>query len=271
MKVTIAQITDSHIVPKGQHWYDPESKVDERLKKVCSQLNELKPDVVIATGDLVEVKEAYSYFREITDVLTMPMYVIPGNHDDREGLRQAFADKDYMPKSGFIQYIIDDYPVRLIGLDTHVPGGIPHGELDKERLDWLEETLASNIEKPTLIFMHHFPFKVGHPIFDKIICFAEQRFEEIIKNADNVIGMVAGHYHQQASSMFGGKPFFIAPSTAPAHKFSPEGTEVVAIELKDPAVTYHSWQEGQAHVTSIVNYIVDETVGWGQCYYQCGD
>ena len=213
-KFVIAQITDSHIVPKGQCWQHPNTSVDERLKEVCKQLNEKKPDIVIVSGDLVDVKEGYTYFKEITSNLTMPIFVIPGNHDDREELRTAFADKKYMPENGFIQYTIDDYPIRLIGLDTLVPGA-PRGELDKERLDWLNTTLVSDKEKPTMIFMHHFPFTLGHKIFDKIICFAEDRLEKIIQEAPNVMAMVAGHYHHQASSVFGGKTFFIAPSVAP--------------------------------------------------------
>jgi 3',5'-cyclic AMP phosphodiesterase CpdA len=168
-KFVIAQITDSHIVEKGDSWQNSyKTIVDERLTKVCAELNEKKPEIVIATGDLVDVKEAYGHFREITSNLTMPMFVIPGNHDDREAMKLAFSDNEYMPQSGFVQYVIEDYPLRLIGLDTLVPGS-PRGELDEERLDWLDATLSSNREKPTIIFMHHFPFTIGHKIFDQII------------------------------------------------------------------------------------------------------
>jgi 3',5'-cyclic-AMP phosphodiesterase len=257
-KFVIAQITDSHIVQKGDSWQGNKTIVDERLKKVCTELNEKKPDVVIATGDLVDVKEAYGYFKEITSNLTMPMFVIPGNHDDREAMKLAFSDKEYMPETGFIQYAIDDYPVRLIGLDTLVPGS-PSGELDEERLDWLNATLSSNREKPTIIFMHHFPFTIGHKIFDQIICFAGDRFEKIIGESPNVMAMFAGHYHHQVSSVFAGKPFFIASSVAPSHKFSADESQVIDMELKDPAITYHTWHEGKNHITSMTSNIVGET------------
>jgi hypothetical protein len=40
----------------------------------------------------------------------------------REPLRAAFAGDGYLPADGFLQFAIDDYPVRLVALDTLVPG-----------------------------------------------------------------------------------------------------------------------------------------------------
>jgi hypothetical protein len=40
----IAQITDSHIVAKGEHWLnEPSTKTSERLRKVVNYLNQLNP------------------------------------------------------------------------------------------------------------------------------------------------------------------------------------------------------------------------------------
>src|SRR5260370_27749823 len=64
----------------------------------------------------------------------MPLYVIPGTHASREGLSRAFADRGYLPTSGgFLHYTVEEWPVRLIGLDTQVPGQ-PGGRLCAERL-----------------------------------------------------------------------------------------------------------------------------------------
>ena len=84
-----------------------------------------RPDVVLATGDLVErgEPEEYARLRAILDGLAMPLYVIPGNHDARGPLARAFGDRGYLPQDGgFLHYTVEDWPVRLIGLDTHVPG-----------------------------------------------------------------------------------------------------------------------------------------------------
>ncbi len=74
--------------------------------------------------------------------LPMPVHVIPGNHDRRETLRDVLP-ASYLPGAtdGFIQYTVEDHPVRLIALDTLVAGA-SHGALCTERLGFLERALA---------------------------------------------------------------------------------------------------------------------------------
>ena len=48
--------------------------------------------------------------------------MIPGNHDTRQSLREAFLSERYFPDDGYLYYAIDDYPLRLIALDTLVTG-----------------------------------------------------------------------------------------------------------------------------------------------------
>lgn len=91
----IAQITDSHIVPKGTHWKnEPETEIASRLSRAIDFLNSLnpRPDVVIFTGDAVDEGDlkSYQYFRELIEPLKIPLFVIPGNHDDREIMRESF-------------------------------------------------------------------------------------------------------------------------------------------------------------------------------------
>jgi 3',5'-cyclic AMP phosphodiesterase CpdA len=241
----MAQITDTHILPPGQMYGNTsQTKVSERLKQIVEHLNALipRPDVVLLTGDAIETggQEAYQYLKEILQPLTIPLYIIPGNHDDREELRIAFATKPYMPQKGFVQYVIDDYPVRLIGLDTHVPNE-NYGLLCTNRLLWLEEKLNES-SKPTLIFMHHFPMKVGLRIFDNMLCRVEGDFEGLIQSFSHILGIVAGHYHKTCVRIFGGKICFVAPSVAPSHYFlTAEDQSVTAIDLGTPSFTLHKW------------------------------
>lgn len=256
----IAQITDTHILPKKQAWLDkPETDVTNRLRLVVEQLNKLvpRPDVLLFTGDTVQAgcKESYQHLKEILEPLTIPVYVIPGNHDNREEMRAAFLDKTYMPQNGFIQYIIDDYPVRLIGLDTNVPNEA-YGILCKQRLLWLEENLKTDPSKPTLLFMHHFPMKVGQKCFDNMICRLEDDLEKLIKSSPNVMGIVAGHYHKMCTSLFGGRICFVAPSTAPTHYFArDEDNYVTAIDLVNPSFTIHRWMGGFQMVSECIQAI----------------
>src|SRR5512147_1866781 len=152
----IAQMSDTHIKPKGELAM---GRVDTalHLARAVAHVNALSPapDLVLITGDLTDAgkPEDYAHLRAILMPLSMPIYLIPGNHDARDALRGVFADHHYLPADGFLQYVIDDGPLRLIALDTLTPGA-PHGELCATRLGWLEARLAESA-RPTIIFMHH--------------------------------------------------------------------------------------------------------------------
>jgi 3',5'-cyclic AMP phosphodiesterase CpdA len=160
----IAQVTDTHIKSAGRLAYRTVDTA-EKLARCVEHLNNLdpRPDIVLMTGDLVDLGsvEEYAVLRRLLAPLDMPIYVVPGNHDDRRAMREAFADYDYLPGTGeFLHYVIDRYPIRLVGLDTMVPGQ-PGGEMCKTRLAWLDDQLASARDFPTLLFMHHPPFLTG--------------------------------------------------------------------------------------------------------------
>jgi Icc protein len=136
----IAQITDLHVVAKDRLCYR-RVPTNEQLRQAVAHINDLKPspDVVIASGDLTDHgrEEEYLHLREILSELKFPVFAIPGNHDNRERLAKAFADTRYMPGPPFLHYAIEEYPIRLIGLDTTVPGH-HHGEMCAERLNgWI--------------------------------------------------------------------------------------------------------------------------------------
>jgi 3',5'-cyclic AMP phosphodiesterase CpdA len=248
-------------MPTGEHWHSSKTDTAGRLIKVVDRVNKLNPDVVIITGDAVDTgsKEAYDHFKMIIANLNAPIYIIPGNHDDREQMRIAFSNYSYMPAAGPLQYVIDNILVRLIGLDTNVVMK-DYGELTESTIDWLAETLSADLDKPTIIFMHHFPFPVGQPIFDTIICNSSSRFEELVRLAPNIIGIMAGHYHQQLSSTFGGKPFFIGKSVAPSHEFSSDGLEVIGLKLEDPAVSIHTYNDVTGILLSRTEIVSDKII-----------
>lgn len=260
----IAQITDTHIVPKRQVWNSlPQTQVESRLKLIVDNLNMLnpKPDAVLLTGDTVDEggAEAYAHLKEILEPLSIPLYIIPGNHDSREEMRIAFQHEDYMPREGFIQYVIDDYPVRLIALDTVVPNET-WGLLCKERVNWLKYILQENKEKPTLIFMHHPLIEVGNEVVDYVKCFVPDGFEDLIRSFPNIIGVVAGHNHKSSMALFGGTLCFVAPSVAPQfHLFRKEGDDYwSAIDLAHPSFTLYKWMERGRLVSEIFQVVKPE-------------
>ena len=213
----IAQITDTHIKAKGRLAY---GRVDTlaRLKDCVDHLNAFAPalDAVVMSGDMVDFGTAdeYAIARPLLDRLAMPYYVVPGNHDNRDAMRAAFADHSYLPRNGFLHYALEDYPLRLIGLDTTVPGE-PYGDFCAERLAWLSDTLNRESEKPTLIFMHHPPFLTGVEHMDRQNCRNGDALGAVIERHRQVQMILCGHVHRPTQTLWHGTIACIGPS--PSH------------------------------------------------------
>jgi len=160
----IAQLTDTHVLSL-QSAQPLARRRTEDLRRCVTDINCLNPlpEAVIHTGDLTDGgdPEAYALVRDIVSELVPPFFPIPGNCDNREALADTFGDAVPMPMHGaFVQYAINDFPLRLVGLDTQ--GTVGHdGDYDEERLGELAALLDTEPEKPTALFMHHAPFAMG--------------------------------------------------------------------------------------------------------------
>src|SRR5947209_8782074 len=119
----IAHITDLHVTAPGTMLLGIVDTASA-LERAVAALNRLdpSPDVAVLTGDLVEsgAPEEYAHLRALLAPLRMPILAIPGNHDAREPMREAFIGDGYLPRQGFLNYVIDDYSLRIVGLDTLV-------------------------------------------------------------------------------------------------------------------------------------------------------
>jgi 3',5'-cyclic AMP phosphodiesterase CpdA len=161
--VRIAQVSDLHIKPPGALAY---GRVDtaQALERCVAVLNEFRPapDFVVISGDLADTptSEEYDYLKRLLAPLKLPFAGIPGNHDSRELMRAAFPQADYAMASGPLNQRIEIGGLDLVLLDSSVPGK-PYGELGATTLQWLEATLASSSDRPTLLFLHHPPFRTG--------------------------------------------------------------------------------------------------------------
>jgi 3',5'-cyclic AMP phosphodiesterase CpdA len=216
----IAQMTDLHVVGRDQ-LCQGRVPTNAHLREAVAHLNGLdpRPDVVLATGDLTDhgTAEEYEVLREIVAALRPPLHLIPGNHDHRGRFLEAFADHAYLPRHGapFAHYAVDEHPVRLIGLDTTVAGQ-HHGELCDERLAWLDATLGAAPRRPTMIFMHHPPFRTGIRWLDAVGLHGGRKMAEIVARHPQVQRIACGHVHRPIQAAWAGTIAAIAPSTSHA-------------------------------------------------------
>jgi 3',5'-cyclic AMP phosphodiesterase CpdA len=253
--VLIAQLSDTHVSTPGSR-NDRQFRTAEHLERAVAHLNALapRPDVVLATGDLVERGEAgeYERLRELLEPLAMPVYLIPGNHDDRGNLARAFGGHPHLPRDGgFVQYAVEDWPVRLVALDTLVPGE-SGGRLCAERLAWLDARLAESAERPTVVFMHHPPFVTGMRKMDEMGLEGTGALAAVIRRHPQVERLVCGHLHRSIVRRFAGTVACTSPATA--HQLALDLGEVprLATVMEPPACLLHLWLgEGEGLVSHV--------------------
>jgi 3',5'-cyclic AMP phosphodiesterase CpdA len=244
----IAQISDLHVTVAGGLVYD---RIDtgDGLARCVGHLLRLKPrpELVLATGDLVNDGTAAEYrrVRELLAPLTMPVFLIPGNHDDRGALRAEFRDHGYLPADGRpLYYAVEGHPVRLLALDTTVPGAVG-GALDSDQLAWLEAELGSAPRRPTLVFMHHPPFRTGIPRMDRIGLEAgsAERLGAIVSRHRHIERITCGHVHRDIRARWSGLVASVCPSTAFQYilDLADEGLKPTD---EPPAYQLHFWNGG---------------------------
>jgi Icc protein len=253
----IAQITDLHACAPGRfcnHVVDTNAMLEAAVDTLLA-LQPL-PDVVLATGDLVEsgAAEEYAVLRAALARLKMPVYLIPGNHDRRDALRAAFADAIYWPPNDQdhpaerLCYVVDDFPVRLIALDTLVSGS-GEGEIGAAQLDWLAATLAASPRRPTLIFMHHPPFATGIGHMDRINCRDGAALAAIIARHPQIERVLCGHHHRSIQTRFAGTIGSVAPSTAHQITLDLRDGAPAGFVLEPPGLHVHRWAEDTGIIT----------------------
>ncbi len=206
----LVQLSDLH-VGGNEDGKDFMPRVEAVIEAVRSLPN--APDAVLVSGDLTDhgTVEEYEVVHELLSRLDLPLHLLPGNHDDRAGLREAFN----LPGSGDepVNYSASVGGLRLVLLDSNVPGRDP-GSYDAERMAWLDEELASEPERPTILAVHHTPLTTGIPEWDAINLEASDReaLGAVVRRHPQLRAIVGGHLHRVAASTLGGCPLLSAPS-----------------------------------------------------------
>ena len=255
MTTLLLQLSDLHIREPGRLAY---GRLDTSpyLRQAVDTIQGLaqRPDAVVLTGDLTDFgrDEEYAHLRRLLSPLAMPLYLMPGNHDDREQMRRSFPDHKYLGNDGFVQYSIAVGAMQLIALDTVVPGA-SHGSLCEKRLEWLAVKLEQHRDDPIVIAMHHppFPTLIGH--MDQIgLMQGSAELENLIAGYPNVERVICGHLHRSIQVRFGGSIAMTAPS--PAHQvcldLSPNAPS--AWTLEPPGLVLHALNEANQIISHIV-------------------
>jgi 3',5'-cyclic-AMP phosphodiesterase len=260
----IAQITDIHL---GFDPINPDEFNRQRLDATLAALRDLspRPDLMLVTGDIAndgDDAQSYQRYSEAIAGLPFPIYPLMGNHDSRVPFLELFPEVPDV--EGFIQYAIEDWPLRILVLDT-LEVGRHGGGFCEIRANWLRDRLDEAPDRPTLIALHHPPIATGigwlteDPGAEWI-----GRLRAVVEGRHNVVAMLAGHVHRAIITSWAGTTLIVCPSTAPQvaldlRDIDPERPDDRAmIVAEPPGYGLHLWQDGQlvSHFDTAENHEV---------------
>jgi 3',5'-cyclic AMP phosphodiesterase CpdA len=262
----LAQLSDPHIVPRGALAY---GHIDSAaaLRAAVAHVEAFRPAVGFAmvTGDLVDAAtpDEYDHLLELLAPLTMPLAVLPGNHDDREHLRHAFPEQ-FAGCGARLCRAIDAGPLRLVLLDTHVPGE-PGGAVGGQQLAWLDDELASHADRPTVVALHHPPFRTGLVAMDAMGLTDADALATVIGRHRHVERVVCGHLHRPITTRFAGTVAMTAPSTSHQLILALDPDAPIGYTGEPAAVLIHAWDPDaglRSHVSLVGDFGEEHVFSW---------
>ena len=150
-RLTIAHISDLHA---GSPYFVP-----SLMDRTVIELNELRPDLVLCTGDLTEMgfRQDYLTAKEYLERIECPqLVVIPGNHDARN-VGYVHFEELFGPRSRSLRH--ED--VTIVAVDSSEPD-LDVGQIGRARYDWLLDEFAAPARFRLFMLHHHLLPIPGH-------------------------------------------------------------------------------------------------------------
>ena len=192
-----------------------------------------RPDAIVVTGDIADdhTPEAYRNFRRALEPYGLPVFCLPGNHDEPALMPTLVG------QAGF-QYggVARCGAWGAVFLDTHVPGR-PEGQITRGDLARLHQELQRMHDRSVMVCLHHPPLPVGSAWLDGVGLTNAVELLEVLDRHPTVRLVLGGHVHQRFEQRRGDVLVLASPSTCA--QFTP-GTERCVMDLKPPG---YRWLE----------------------------
>lgn len=205
----LLQLTDSHLraAPDGElkGWRTLESL---QITVAAALTGQPAPDAILATGDLSQdgSRESYRHFRQALSEAGVPVYCIPGNHDQPVNMAAELSEPPF--------YYCGDHRLgrwRLAMVSTW-DGDRGGGRIAPLELARLERLLETSDEPHVLVVLHHHPVPIGSWL-DRVALDNAEDFLQVTDGCARVRGILWGHVHQVHESQRRGVRLLGTPST----------------------------------------------------------
>jgi Icc protein len=243
----LLHITDTHLHAnvdsrmRGIRTYDTFCAVIEHAMS-----NPVKPDAIVATGDLVqdETQQGYEAFRNVLRPFDVPVFCIPGNHDSPSIMANVLGTEPF-----HVGGELHRGNWSVIMLSSFSPGD-DGGRLDQNERNRLQNLLQKNPSQHTLICVHHHPISMGSRWLDGVSLRNADEFFDILHRFPQVRGILWGHVHQASDRRRKGIRLMSTPSTG--SQFQPNSDDF-ALDARSPG---YRWLDLSA------SGAIETTVAW---------
>jgi 3',5'-cyclic AMP phosphodiesterase CpdA len=216
----VVQISDTHLSHLG-------GITTRNLERLIAFVNdELRPDVVVHTGDMLilnpDSAADRAAARRLCDTIRAPLHVVPGNHDVGEPHDQPWGGLHATSArvAGFASVFGPGHWLELaggyalIGLSSEIlSSGLPE---EQAQWDWLATVPALAGGRPALVFCHKPVFSPEPGPANPALSIPDPERERLLGVLGDVDVRVYanGHLHRFAIGRHGGALIVTAPSTA---------------------------------------------------------
>ena len=228
---TFIHASDTHVGPQSTG----------RLKLLRAIVDERRPEFVLVTGDLVgdalrvgeqEAREQYDLYTEVMSRFPVPVWNVPGNHENFGIERHLslvspkhplYGKGMYRQRLGPNHYSFTYGGVHFVGLDSvDIADLWDDGHLDEVQLAWLKADVARLPSGMPIITFNHIPFATAleglngyrddgaAPTLIKVG--GRTVFRHVVSNVKDVLAILqplnwplalGGHIHTRESIRFG--------------------------------------------------------------------
>jgi serine/threonine-protein phosphatase CPPED1 len=210
-------------------------KETELYMKAVEEINRLKPDFVVITGDLVHDPDDESQigqFKNLTGKIDpgIPVYMIPGNHDvglvpDKESL------KKYERNYGDDKFAFSHKGSLFIGMNTSlIKADLEKPE--KRQFKWLKKQLKKGNSSSHILVFGHYPFFIKS--FDETENYSNIQLNHRVKylslfKEHEVDAIFSGHLHNNAQAEYEGIQLTATSAVGKPLGKAPSGFRIIKV------------------------------------------
>lgn len=223
----IVQFTDLHLYGAADGKLRGVTTLPALEATVAAAIQRHSPwHAVLLTGDLVQDDPSgYARVREVFGSSNLPVYCIPGNHDEIGPMNEALAEAPFQ-----VGGTAELGAWLLVMLDSYLHGSA-NGRLSAQELARLDAALAAHPDRHALVCLHHHPIPMGSRWLDQVGLENPHELFAVLDRHTNVRVLLWGHVHQAHDGWRGGVRLLSTPSTCA--QFKP-GADGFAIDHRPP-------------------------------------